>query len=135
MGSCASIAVVFATLGGSLPTPPFPTDDPAAAVGVDGLVRLAIAEQEEAGLVDPIPGELSGPPPPDDGLGGDEKVLPEDVLPGEAAVNRAARRSLDGQSRGLSRIWPFLGPAFIACIAPNCCCICALPCAICWAAC
>ena len=44
-------------------------------------------------------------------------MLPEDVLPGEAAVNRAARRSLDGHSRGLARIWPFLGPAFIAAVA------------------
>jgi manganese transport protein len=41
----------------------------------------------------------------------------EDVLPGEAAVARAARRSLDGHSRGFSRIWPFLGPAFIAAVA------------------
>ena len=38
----------------------------------------------------------------------------EDVLPGEAAVAAAARRSLDGHSRGVRRIWPFLGPAFIA---------------------
>jgi manganese transport protein len=41
----------------------------------------------------------------------------EDVLPGEAAVARAARRSLSGESRGLSRLWPFLGPAFIAAVA------------------
>jgi manganese transport protein len=41
----------------------------------------------------------------------------EDVLPGEAAVARAARRSLRGEARGLSRIWPFLGPAFIAAVA------------------
>jgi manganese transport protein len=41
----------------------------------------------------------------------------EDVLPGEAAVARAARRSLDGQARGLSRLWPFLGPAFVAAVA------------------
>src|SRR4051794_421013 len=41
----------------------------------------------------------------------------EGVLPGEAAVARAARRSLDGHARGLSRIWPFLGPAFIAAVA------------------
>jgi manganese transport protein len=51
-----------------------------------------------------------------------EEVLPgeatvEDVLPGEAAVARAARRSLDGHARGLSRIWPFLGPAFVAAVA------------------
>src|SRR4051795_7094958 len=72
---------------------------------------------EEIGLADPIPGELSGPPGPSDGLGGSENVLPEDVLPGEAAVNRAARRSLDGHTRGLTRIWPFLGPAFIAAVA------------------
>jgi manganese transport protein len=41
----------------------------------------------------------------------------EAALPGEAAVNRAARRSLDGHSRGIGRIWPFLGPAFIAAVA------------------
>ena len=41
----------------------------------------------------------------------------EDVLPGEAAVARAARRSLDGQARGPARVWPFLGPAFIAAVA------------------
>jgi len=74
-------------------------------------------EQEDVGAVEPVPGELSAPPEPGDGLGGSENVLPEDVLPGEAAVNRAARRSLDGDSRGLSRIWPFLGPAFIAAVA------------------
>jgi manganese transport protein len=41
----------------------------------------------------------------------------EDVLPGEAAVAEAARRSLDGDSRGLRRVWPFLGPAFVAAVA------------------
>jgi manganese transport protein len=41
----------------------------------------------------------------------------EDVLPGEAAVARAARRSLDGRVRGPARVWPFLGPAFIASVA------------------
>jgi len=41
----------------------------------------------------------------------------EDVLPGEAAVAAAARRSLDGHSRGARRVWPFLGPAFIAAVA------------------
>ncbi|HEY6551504.1 MAG TPA: Nramp family divalent metal transporter, partial [Solirubrobacterales bacterium] len=41
----------------------------------------------------------------------------EDVLPGEAAVARAARRSLDGHARGFARIWPFLGPSFVAAVA------------------
>ena len=41
----------------------------------------------------------------------------EDVLPGESAVNRAARQSLEGRRRGLARVWPFLGPAFIAAVA------------------
>ncbi len=41
----------------------------------------------------------------------------EDVLPGEAAVAAAARRSLDGHARGLRRVWPFMGPAFIAAVA------------------
>jgi manganese transport protein len=41
----------------------------------------------------------------------------EDVLPGEAAVAAAARRSLEGHSRGVNRVWPFLGPAFIAAVA------------------
>jgi manganese transport protein len=51
------------------------------------------------------------PPPPTD------DVTVEDVLPGEAAVAEAARRSLDGEARGLSRVWPFLGPAFVAAVA------------------
>jgi manganese transport protein len=45
------------------------------------------------------------------------EATPEDVLPGEAAVAVAARRSLDGHARGLGRVWPFLGPAFIAAVA------------------
>jgi len=41
----------------------------------------------------------------------------EDVLPGEAAVAEAARRSLAGEVRGVGRVWPFLGPAFVAAVA------------------
>ena len=41
----------------------------------------------------------------------------EDALPGEAAVLRAAERSLGGQRRGPRRYTPFLGPAFIAAVA------------------
>ena len=41
----------------------------------------------------------------------------EAALPGEAAVAAAARRSLEGRSRGMARLWPFLGPAFIAAVA------------------
>ena len=44
-------------------------------------------------------------------------VQPEDVLPGEARVFDAASRSLSGERRGLRGVWPFLGPAFIACVA------------------
>lgn len=47
----------------------------------------------------------------------DAELTAETVLPGEAAVARAARRSLDGHSRGFARVWPFLGPAFIAAVA------------------
>jgi manganese transport protein len=54
---------------------------------------------------------MKPPPPPA------SEATVEDVLPGEAAVNAAARRSLDGHSRGIGRIWPFLGPAFIAAVA------------------
>jgi manganese transport protein len=50
-------------------------------------------------------------PPPVEG------ATVEDVLPGEAAVADAARRSLEGHSRGIGRLWPFLGPAFIAAVA------------------
>lgn len=46
-----------------------------------------------------------------------ERTTVEDVLPGEAAVAAAARRSLEGRSRGIGRVWPFLGPAFIAAVA------------------
>jgi manganese transport protein len=38
-------------------------------------------------------------------------------LPGEARVADAARASLDGERSGIARIWPFLGPAFVACVA------------------
>ena len=55
---------------------------------------------------------MKPPPPP-----ATPDVAVEDVLPGEAAVARAARRSLDGHARGLSRVWPFLGPAFVAAVA------------------
>jgi manganese transport protein len=41
----------------------------------------------------------------------------EDVLPGEAAVAEAARHSLEGRRRGVRRLWPFLGPAFVAAVA------------------
>lgn len=41
----------------------------------------------------------------------------EQALPGEAAVADAAHRSLEGHSRGIARLWPFLGPAFIAAVA------------------
>jgi manganese transport protein len=51
------------------------------------------------------------PPPPTEG------ATVEDVLPGEAAVAAAARRSLEGHNRGIGRIWPFLGPAFVAAVA------------------
>jgi manganese transport protein len=51
------------------------------------------------------------PPPPA------SEATVEDVLPGEAAVAEAARRSLDGHNHGLGRVWPFLGPAFIAAVA------------------
>ncbi len=53
------------------------------------------------------------PPPPPSGA----QATVEDVLPGEAAVAVAARRSLDGHARGVSRVWPFLGPAFVAAVA------------------
>ena len=41
----------------------------------------------------------------------------ESVLPGEAAVAEAARRSLEGSGRRGLKIWPFLGPAFVAAVA------------------
>jgi manganese transport protein len=43
--------------------------------------------------------------------------LVEDVLPGESATARAAHEALRGKRRGLARLWPFLGPAFIAAVA------------------
>ncbi|HEX7278479.1 MAG TPA: Nramp family divalent metal transporter [Solirubrobacterales bacterium] len=48
-------------------------------------------------------------------MGGALKV--EDALPGEAAVAEAARQSLEGRRRGVRRVWPFLGPAFVAAVA------------------
>src|ERR671919_1662799 len=53
------------------------------------------------------------------GLSKDEEVGggAEGVLPGETATARAARASLEGRTRGVARVWPFLGPAFIAAVA------------------
>jgi manganese transport protein len=59
-------------------------------------------------------------PPPGQGLIEEvdrHEVGVEDVLPGEAAVARAARHSLEGRRRGIRRFWPFLGPAFVAAVA------------------
>jgi manganese transport protein len=69
-------------------------------------------EERRTATAEPVVPPQAPPPPSADGRGS-----VEDVLPGEAAVARAARRSLEGRARGLSRIWPFLGPAFIAAVA------------------
>jgi manganese transport protein len=65
--------------------------------------------------VKPLSPPASPPAPPEPPEAREATV--ESVLPGEARVAEAARRSLDGHSRGLGRIWPFLGPAFIAAVA------------------
>jgi manganese transport protein len=62
--------------------------------------------------VKPSPGATAEAPPEEH-----RQARVEDVLPGEAAVAAAARRSLDGHARGARRLWPFLGPAFIAAVA------------------
>src|SRR5918998_1706939 len=41
----------------------------------------------------------------------------EGVLPGETATIRAAHQSLKGDRRGIRKLWPFLGPAFVAAVA------------------
>src|SRR5215212_10175911 len=41
----------------------------------------------------------------------------EGVLPGESATARAAHESLKGNRRGIRKILPFLGPAFIVAVA------------------
>src|SRR5260370_4451917 len=53
------------------------------------------------------------PPPP-------IKPNPDPVavaLPGEERVLRAAEKALNGQTRGLRALLPFLGPAFVAAVA------------------
>jgi manganese transport protein len=61
---------------------------------------------------------LSGTPPEQEVEEGRAHTASvEDVLPGEAAVARAARHSLEGHKRGIGRVWPFLGPAFVAAVA------------------
>jgi manganese transport protein len=52
-------------------------------------------------------------PPPATGV----PDIIEAVLPGEARVAEAARRSLTGRSRGARAVLPFLGPAFVAAVA------------------
>lgn len=39
------------------------------------------------------------------------------ALPGEARVLAAAEESLTGRRRGVRKLWPFLGPAFVAAVA------------------
>ena len=48
---------------------------------------------------------------------GNGNGIVESALPGETATARAAHASLKGDRRGLRRLWPFLGPAFIAAVA------------------
>jgi manganese transport protein len=62
------------------------------------------------------PPPVAEAPPPVEETPDADPIL-ESVLPGEAAVAEAARRSLDGHSHGLRRVWPFMGPAFIAAVA------------------
>jgi manganese transport protein len=61
------------------------------------------------------------PPPPGEAVAAQPRARragPEDVLLGEAAVSEAAYRSLEGhRGRGIRRVWPFLGPAFVAAVA------------------
>lgn len=45
------------------------------------------------------------------------QTLVKGALPGEARVLEAAERSLNGKTRGLRAVLPFLGPAFIAAVA------------------
>jgi manganese transport protein len=68
--------------------------------------ELRVSEEDVA-TAEPVTGGSSGVAEP----------TVEAALPGEAAVARAARASLEGRSRGFPRIWPFLGPAFIAAVA------------------
>src|SRR5438046_10519586 len=39
------------------------------------------------------------------------------ALPGEERVLKAAERALNGETRGLRALLPFLGPAFVAAVA------------------
>ncbi len=55
---------------------------------------------------------MTSPPPPPEA-----RSEAEAALPGEAAVARAAHASLNGELSGMARVWPFLGPAFIAAVA------------------
>jgi manganese transport protein len=47
----------------------------------------------------------------------EDRATIEGVLPGETATARAAHASLKGDRKGIRKLWPFLGPAFIAAVA------------------
>ena len=47
----------------------------------------------------------------------DTNRIVESVLPGDSATVRVAHASLKGERRGLHKLWPFLGPAFVAAVA------------------
>ena len=54
---------------------------------------------------------------PDDHQPRHPSDLVSQALPGERRVLDAAQRSLAGHHRGIRKLWPFLGPAFIAAVA------------------
>ena len=56
---------------------------------------------------------MKPPPPPRRRGRADGRGRPS----GRGGRRRAARRSLDGEARGIARVWPFLGPAFVAAVA------------------
>jgi manganese transport protein len=60
---------------------------------------------------------VSPAPPPATAEAADAELV-DVFMPGESRVAEAARASLDGErGRGFARLWPFLGPAFVASVA------------------
>lgn len=92
---------MFATLGGSLPTPPGPDQASGRAEGIEGLIRIVIAEQEAAGLEPITDGGLRHPDPMAAMAGG------LDGIEVRAGAPPLARRSPEWRAPILVDAWRF----------------------------
>ncbi len=86
---------------------------------LEALIAAKLGEPSHDPHGNPIPGpDLEPPAAPEAALEPARRPLGSRAgPPRRGRGRRAAHRSLDGHTRGIARLWPFLGPAFIAAVA------------------